>query len=386
MKALGMKLLATLLIVLCITPELAVRAEVLTITSPSAILMETTTGQIIYETNADEQLAPASVTKVMTLLLIFESLESGKIQLEDEVIVSEYAASMGGSQVFLEVGEVQTVDTMIKCIAVSSANDACVAMAEYISGTSDAFVESMNEKADELGMTNTNFVNCNGLDAEGHLTTARDIALMSRALVTEYPEIYDYTTIWMDTITHVTASGSSEFGLSSTNKLLTQYEYATGLKTGSTDEAKFCLSATATKGDIDLISVVMAAPDSATRIEDSITLLEYGFSVCQLYTDEEPMEFADIEVEKGVENAVTGKVEEKFTYMDVDGLNLEDISKEIIYETNLVAPIEVGDIVGTVVYHINGVELGFEYIYATESVEELNFKNAIEKLLPFYLL
>ncbi len=381
-----MKLLTSLLILLCVTPEFVASAEVLTITSPSAILMEASTGQIIYETNADEQLAPASVTKVMTLLLIFESLESGKIQLEDEVVVSEYAASMGGSQVFLEVGEVQTVDTMIKCIAVSSANDACVAMAEYISGTNDAFVESMNAKADELGMTNTNFVNCNGLDAEGHLTTARDIALMSRELVTKYPEVYDYTTIWMDTITHVTANGSSEFGLSSTNKLLTQYEYATGLKTGSTDEAKFCLSATATKEDIDLISVVMAAPDSATRIEDSITLLDYGFSLCQLYTDEESMEFTDIDVEKGVEDVVTGKVEEVFTYMDIDGLNLEDVSKEVIYEANLVAPIEEGDIVGTVVYHINGVELGFEYIYATESVEELNFKNAMEKLLPFYLL
>ncbi len=188
------------------------------------------------------------MTKVMTLLLIFDALADGTITPDTEVTTSEYAASMGGSQVFLEAGEKQTVDTMIKCIAVASANDACVAMAEKIAGSEPAFLwKKMNQRSAGLGMTNTHFVNCNGLDTEGHLTTARDIALMSRELITKYPQIEDYSTIWMENITHTTAKGDSEFGLSNTNKLIRQYEYATGLKTGSTSGAKFCLSATARK-------------------------------------------------------------------------------------------------------------------------------------------
>ena len=189
------------------------------VSAPSALLMEASTGQVIYEKDADSKRPPASVTKIMTLLLIFDALESGKIKLEDEVTTSEYAASMGGSQVFLEPGEVQTVDTLIKCIAVASANDGCVTMAEYISGSEEVFVQQMNERAKELGMTNTHFVNCNGLDAEGHLTTARDIALMSRELITKHPAIRDYCMIWQENITHTTRKGSSEFGLSNTNKL-----------------------------------------------------------------------------------------------------------------------------------------------------------------------
>lgn len=217
------------------------------VSAPSAVLMESSTGQVIYEKDADTQRPPASVTKIMTLLLIFDALNDGKITLEDQVTTSEYAASMGGSQVFLEPGEVQTVDTMIKCISVASANDACVAMAEHICGNEEEFVAQMNQRAKGLGMSNTHFVNCNGLDAEGHLTTARDIALMSRELITKYPQIHDYCTIWMENITHTTKKGTSEFGLTNTNKLIRQYEYATGLKTGSTSKAKFCVSATAKK-------------------------------------------------------------------------------------------------------------------------------------------
>ena len=179
------------------------------ITSPSAILMEAAGGNVIWEKDADTRRAPASVTKVMTLLLIFDALEEGKIALEDDVQTSEYAASMGGSQVFLEPGETQTVDTLIKCIAVASANDACVAMAEYISGSEEAFVEQMNQRAEGLGMVNTHFVNCNGLDTDGHETTARDIALMSRELIIHYPKIHEYSMIWVDTITHVTRKGTS---------------------------------------------------------------------------------------------------------------------------------------------------------------------------------
>ena len=222
----------------------------------------------------------------MTLLLIFDALESGQIALDDTVTVSEYAASMGGSQVFLEPGETQKVNDMIKCISVASANDACVAMAEHICGSEEAFVARMNERAKNLGMNDTTFVNCCGLDTEGHMTSAYDVALMSRELTTKYPQIHDYSTIWMDTITHVTARGSSEFGLTNTNKLIRQYEFATGLKTGSTNLAKYCVSATAVKDGMELIAVVMGAPDHSVRFSDAASLLNYGFSVCRIYTDQ----------------------------------------------------------------------------------------------------
>lgn len=256
------------------------------VSAPSAILMEASTGQIIYEKEADKKRPPASVTKVMTLLLIFDAIESGKIKLEDEVTTSEYAASMGGSQVFLEPGETQTVDTMIKCISVASANDACVAMSELIAGSEEEFVVQMNERAKKLGMKNTVFKNCNGLDTEGHETTARDIALMSRELITKYPQIRDYCTIWMENITHTTKKGTSEFGLSNTNKLIKHYEYATGLKTGSTSKAKFCVSATAEKDGMELIAVIMAAEDSKARVRDATSLLNYGFGKCQKYEED----------------------------------------------------------------------------------------------------
>ena len=256
------------------------------ISAPSAVLMEASTGTVIYEKDADTARPPASVTKVMTMLLIFDALEAGSIHLEDEVTTSEYAASMGGSQVFLEPGEIQTVDTMLKCIAVASANDACVAMAEYICGSEEEFVRKMNERAKGLGMDNTNFVNCNGLDAEGHVTSARDIALMSRELIAKYPQFHDYSMIWMENITHNTSKGTSEFGLTNTNKLVRQYEYATGLKTGSTGEAKFCVSATGEKNGIEMIAVVMGAETSKERFADAVKLLNHGFGKCQLYTDE----------------------------------------------------------------------------------------------------
>ena len=250
--------------------------------------MEASGGQVLLEKNADEKKPPASVTKVMTLLLIFDALADGTITPDTEVTTSEYAASMGGSQVFLEAGEKQTVDTMIKCIAVASANDACVAMAEKIAGSEPAFVEKMNQRSAGLGMTNTHFVNCNGLDTEGHLTTARDIALMSRELITKYPQIEDYSTIWMENITHRTKQGEKEFGLSNTNKLLRQYQGATGLKTGSTSKAGFCLSATAERNHISLIAVVMACQSAKERVKDCASLLDYGFSLCKVYTDKQP--------------------------------------------------------------------------------------------------
>ena len=241
--------------------ETEAQAAALQVSAPSAVLMEASTGQVIYEKGADEKRSPASVTKVMTLILIFDALAEGKIALTDEVVTSAYAKSMGGSQVFLEEGEVQTVETLIKCIVIASGNDASVAMAEYIAGTEGEFVRLMNERAAGLGMTGTHFVDCCGLtDSAEHVTTARDIAIMSRELINKYPEIHNYSTIWMENITHVTKQGAKEFGLSNTNKLLKMANNftVTGLKTGSTSAAKYCLAATAQKDGVRLIASIMA--------------------------------------------------------------------------------------------------------------------------------
>lgn len=353
----------------------------LEISAETGIIMEASTGTVLYEKEADKELPPASVTKVMTLLLIFDAVEAGQISMEDEVTTSEYAASMGGSQVFLEPGEKQTVETMIKCIAVASANDACVAMAELIAGTEEAFVTQMNERAAILGMEHTHFENCNGLDTDGHLTTARDIALMSRELITKYPQITDFTTIWMENITHTTKKGTEEFGLSNTNKLIRQYEYATGLKTGSTSKAKFCLSATARKGNIDMIAVVMAEPDSKTRVKDSIAMLNYGFSKCSYYEDTEVLEKASYaEVEKGREESVEGIAEENFRYVDTAGVDLSKIEKKITWK-KIVAPVKEHDRIGSVTYTIDGNEIGTVNILAKTSVTKMRYVDALEDIL-----
>ena len=349
----------------------------LELSAESAVIMEASGGQVLLEKNADEKKPPASVTKVMTLLLIFDALADGTITPDTEVTTSEYAASMGGSQVFLEAGEKQTVDTMIKCIAVASANDACVAMAEKIAGSEPAFVEKMNQRSAGLGMTNTHFVNCNGLDTEGHLTTARDIALMSRELITKYPQIENYSTIWMENITHTTAKGSSEFGLSNTNKLIRQYEYATGLKTGSTSGAKFCLSATARKDGVNMIAVVMAEPDSKTRIKDAIAMLNYGFGKCSIYQDEKALEkIVYAEVKHGMQEKAKGETLEGFRYVDTSGSDLSAVEKEVQIQKQT-APVKKGDQIGEVIYRLNEKTIGSVPVYATEGVGELTFGGRI---------
>ena len=353
----------------------------LELSAESAVIMEASGGQVLLEKNADEKKPPASVTKVMTLLLIFDALADGTITPDTEVTTSEYAASMGGSQVFLEAGEKQTVDTMIKCIAVASANDACVAMAEKIAGSEPAFVEKMNQRSAGLGMTNTHFVNCNGLDTEGHLTTARDIALMSRELITKYPQIENYSTIWMENITHTTAKGSSEFGLSNTNKLIRQYEYATGLKTGSTSGAKFCLSATARKDGVNMIAVVMAEPDSKTRIKDAIAMLNYGFGKCSIYQDERALEkIVYAEVKHGMQEKAKGETLEGFRYVDTSGSDLSAVEKEVQIQKQT-APVKKGDQIGEVIYRLNEKTIGSVPVYATEGVGELTFGGAFLKIL-----
>lgn len=356
------------------------------ISAPSAVLMEASTGQIIYDKAAEEELPPASVTKVMTLLLIFDAIESGKISMEDTVSVSEFAASMGGSQVFLEPGETQTVDTMLKCIAVASANDACVAMAEYICGSEEEFVKQMNERAQGLGMVHTTFKNCNGLDTDGHVTTAKDIALMSRELITKYPKIQDYSTIWMENITHTTKKGTTEFGLTNTNKLIRQYQYATGLKTGSTSKAKYCVSATAEKDGMELIAVIMAAPDYKVRFEDAQKLLNYGFGKCAKYTDEKGLKKTALPVSHGVEEEVAAWVQEQFQYIDTSGADLSKVTKKAELKKELKAPVKKGDKVGTLHYFLGEKEIGSVDILAAQTVGEMTFKCALQETLQSFLL
>lgn len=352
------------------------------IAAPSAILLETSTGGVIFEKDAEVRRSPASITKIMTLLLIFEHLESGKIRLTDEVTTSAHAKSMGGSQVFLEEGEVQTVDTLIKCIAVASGNDASVAMAEYIAGSEEEFVALMNRKAQELGMKDTHFEDCCGLtNSDRHYTTAKDVALMSRALITKYPQVYSYTKIWMEDITHTTKKGSSQFTLSSTNKLLKQYPYATGLKTGSTSKAKYCLSATANKDGIDLIAVVMAAPDYKIRFQDAQKLLNFGFSVSRLYTDENNEKLPARVVSGGKEETVGVVYKEPFRYLDLKGNDVSRIEKKLVLPESVEAPVREGDIVGKAVYVLDGREIGSVEILFAGTVEKATYRDYVKKVL-----
>ena len=356
------------------------------VTAPSAILMEMTTGTVLYEKDADTARPPASVTKVMTMLLIFDALAEGKIQLEDKVTTSEYASSMGGSQVFLETGEKQTVETLLKCISIASAYDACVAMAEYISGNEEEFVRQMNLRAEGLGMKHTHFVNCNGLDAEGHETSARDIALMSRELLLKYPEIHNYCTIWMENITHTTSKGSSEFGLTNTNKLIRQYEYATGLKTGSTGKAKFCVSATAEKNGVSLIAVIMGAEDSKARFKDAVTLLNYGFGKCQMYTDENMPSLDPISVTGGIQESISLEYEKKFTYLDTTGANLNAVTSRLQIPDKVNAPVKKGDTVGQRIYYLDEKEIGSVNLLAEETVKKAGFFDYLRKALYWIAL
>ena len=344
------------------------------LTSPSAILIERSTGTVIYEKNADEKRSPASITKIMTLLLTFEQIRAGKADLQEEVLVSERAASMGGSQVYLAQGEKQTLDTMIKCIAVASGNDASVAVAEHLAGSEEAFVKMMNDKAATLGMTGTHFEDCCGLsDSENHYTTARDVAIMSRELITEYPEVFDYTKIWMEDVIHVTNRGSSRFTLSSTNKLLKRYAYCTGLKTGSTQKAKYCISATASKDGIDLIAVVMGAPDPKARFSEAQTLLTYGYASCRLYEDQEPMELPKLPLKNAIEKEIEIERDGGFSYLDLEGISFDKIEKNMELPEAVKAPVVVGEIAGYVVYSYQGAELGRVPIRYKASAEKADY-------------
>ena len=384
MKRFGFRYIRVLLCIVLTTLILAgdilpVKAGV-EISAPSAILIEASTGEVIYELNSTERRSPASITKIMTLLLIFEKLDEGKIKLGDLVVTSAYAKSMGGSQVFLEEGETQTLETMIKCIVVASGNDASVAVAEYIAGTEQDFVVMMNEKAAKLGMNDTHFEDCSGLtDSDNHYTSAKDIAIMSRELTTKYPAIFDYTKIWMEDITHTTAKGSSTFTLSSTNKLLKQYEWTTGLKTGSTSKAKYCLSETASRDGIDLIAVVMAAPDYKARFKDAVTLLNYGYSVSHMYVDENRDVLPPVGVKGGIGEQAEVAYEGAFRYLDIQGRDLSAVEKIISLPECVEAPVKCGDAAGEAIYKLAGEKIGSVPILFKEDIGKAGYKDYLKK-------
>lgn len=352
------------------------------IQAPSGVLMEAQTGTIIYQKDPDTRRSPASITKIMTLILIFDALEEGKLNMQDQVTTSAYAKSMGGSQVYLEEGETQDVETMIKCIVIASGNDASVAMAEHLCGSEQEFVRCMNERAAGLGMEDTHFEDCCGLtDSTDHYTTARDIAVMSRELITKYPKILEYSSIWMENITHVTRQGSSEFGLTNTNKLLRSYEGCVGLKTGSTSLAKYCLSAVANRNKIELIAVVMAAPDPKVRFQDAASMLNYGFSRCSLYIDEKMQKLPQIPVKKGKEKNVPLVYKEQFRYLNTDGKSITNVEKTLRIHKQVEAPVREGSKAGEMIYYMDGKQLGKVEILYGRSVKKATYGDCLKTVL-----
>lgn len=352
------------------------------IQAPSGVLMEAQTGTVIYQKDSDTRRSPASITKIMTLILIFDALEKGNLKLDDIVTTSAYAKSMGGSQVFLEEGETQTVETLIKCIVIASGNDASVAMAEHICGSEQEFVRHMNERATELGMKNTHFEDCCGLtDSSNHYTTAKDIAIMSRELITKYPKILEYSSIWMENITHVTKQGTKEFGLTNTNKLLRSYDGCVGLKTGSTSLAKYCLSAVAKRNKITLIAVVMAAPDYKVRFKDAASMLNYGFSRCSLYIDEKMQPLPEVPVKKGKEKSVPLVYEKQFQYLNTDGETIGKVEKKLRIHREVKAPLKKGSQAGEMIYSADGKELGRVRILYARTIGQATYLDCVKELL-----
>ena len=329
----------------------------------SAILMEESTGNILYESNPDERLPIASVTKVMTMLLIMEAVDSGKISLDDMVTVSENAMSYGGSTMFLETGEQLTVNDMLKGIAVASANDGCVAMAEHLAGSESAFVDMMNEKAKKLGMENTHFMNTNGLDEDDHYSSARDVAIMSRELM-KHETIFNYTSIWMDTLR------GGKFQLANTNKLIRFYDGANGLKTGSTSKALCCLSAAAKRNDMQLIAVVLGAPTSAERFASAKSLLDYGFANYAVNTQiTAGDEVQKIAFEKGVDKEVGVVAGDSCSTLVKKGQE-DNITKEIKIDETITAPIEAGQKIGTMTISRDGEVIADIDLNALSAVEK----------------
>lgn len=351
----------------------------LTLESESAILIEQNSGKILYEHHSHEQLRPASVTKVMSILLIMEALESNRITLSDKIPCSENAASMGGSQIWLDVREELTVDEMLKAICVASANDCTVAMAEYLAGSEEAFVEKMNARAKDLGMNDTVFKNCHGLDTDGHVTSAYDISLMSRELLKNHPTITNYTTIWMDTL----RDGKSQ--LTNTNKLIRNYQGATGLKTGSTGLALYNLSASATRDNLSLIAVIMKAPSTKVRFEEAQKLLDYGFSnYSYIPFAKKDSTLTSLPVTKGISSSINVVFAEDSGSLLAKGMD-KNIEQVVSLPEAIEAPVEAGQIIGEVKYVLDGETLGITSIIADRSVKRINLITMTEAVFLSWL-
>lgn len=345
----------------------------------SAILIEQNSGKVLFEKSPDTKMPPASITKIMTLLLVMEAIEGGKFDYDSSVTCSEHASSMGGSQIWLEVGETMTVDELLRASAIGSANDATCALGEHISGSEEGFVALMNEKAKSLGMTNTTFKNCTGLDAEGHLTTARDIATMSRELL-KHKDITKYTTVWMDSL----RNGQTE--LVNTNKLVRFYDGATGLKTGTTNGAGCCLSATATRDGLSLVAVVLGCDNSNNRFADAKKLLNYGFANygnanVKIDRDELP----DLPVTNGTETSVTLTSDNSVSFLVTKGKE-GDIQKSFDLPETLEAPVKAGDTVGTITFTLDGKTLGQLPVVTSNAVDRMTFSNGVGRILKALFL
>lgn len=349
--------------------------------SVSQILVEPTTGEIIYANNENERLLPASVTKIMTLLLLMEKIDSGVISYQDKLTCSANASKMGGSQIWFKEGETLTIDEALKAICVVSANDVTVAVAEMIGGSEENFVQMMNKKAEELNMTNTHFMNSHGIDEEGHYTTAYDIALMSMELINKHKDILKYTSIWMDTLRNGT------FSLSSTNKLIRYYEGATGLKTGSTSKALFNLSATATRKNTTMLAVVMKAPSSEARLNDVKQLLDYGFATYETKEiAKEGVLVGEININKNISKKAQVYIQDNVNVLAKKGENLN--TEEIVtYVDNLTAPLSKGYIVGQMeIVDSFGNVIGKTNLVINEDIEKSNYKDYLIKMLKLYIM
>ena len=350
----------------------------LDISSKSAVLMDASTGKILYEKNSHEKLPPASVTKVMTMLLICEALESGKIKEDDDVQISEVASSMGGSQIFLEPGEIQKVDTLLKSIAVASANDACVAMAEYVGGSVEEFVVLMNKRAKELGMNDTNFVNTNGLPVDNHYTSAYDIALMSKELL-KHKKISKYLTTWMDEV--VVGKKQAKIGISNTNKLVKHYQGATGVKTGFTQQAKYCLSASALRNNTHLIAVTLCAETSPIRFKDATNLLNYGFAnyesvkICGAND-----KVATVKFEKGEKENVDLVAKDDLSVLIKKG-DKKDFTKKVQIKEDLKLPIKKNTELGVVKVYRGDELVGESKIINTEDINKASYLQMLRRIV-----
>lgn len=372
------KIITFILITVMVTTTCCISTsaeEALDVSCPSAILMDQTTGTVLFEKNADEKRAPASVTKIMTLLLIMEAVEDEKLDWSSPIAVSPEAAGMGGSQVYLKEGETMTTDEMVKCIAVVSANDCCVAMAEAISGTVSSFISKMNQRAKELGMNNTHFNSCTGLDTEDHYTTARDIAIMSRELM-KHKKIKDYSTIWMDTVRN------GEFTLSNTNKLVRFYDGATGLKTGFTDNAGYCLSATATRDSLSLIAVVLGGETSDKRFADAKTLLNFGFSQFTIY-QESPASFQPVAVIKGMDDFIQPRLAKQPAFLIRKGTE-KSIEYTVKLSESVLAPVDAGQKIGEITYTSDGKVIGTIPLNAEKEIPKVTFGHLFFHIIEYF--